>query len=53
MSTKGDAERLAAPGAASGVFSPAYRLISVAVVAMVTIVAFEFMAIATAMPAAA
>ena len=53
MSTKGDAERVAAPGAASGVFSPAYRLISVAVVAMVTIVAFEFMAIATAMPAAA
>ena len=34
-------------------FAPAYRLISVAVVAMVTIVAFEFMAISTAMPAAA
>ena len=30
-----------------------YRLISVAVIAMVTIVAFEFMAISTAMPAAA
>ena len=34
-------------------FAPAYRLISVAVIAMVTIVAFEFMAIATAMPTAA
>ena len=53
MSTREDAERVAAPDAASGVFSPAYRLISVAVIAMVTIVAFEFMAIATAMPAAA
>jgi MFS family permease len=57
MSTTGDAERTeqmardeAAP---SGVFSPAYRLISVAVIAMVTIIAFEFMAISTAMPAAA
>ena len=36
-----------------GVFHPAYRLISFSVIAMVTIVAFEFMAIATAMPAAA
>jgi MFS family permease len=52
MSTRGDAER-AVTDAVSGVFSPAYRLISVAVIAMVTIVAFEFMAIATAMPAAA
>ena len=48
-----DAASHSAPGAASGVFSPAHRLISVAVIAMVTIVAFEFMAIATAMPAAA
>ncbi|MEP6648287.1 MAG: MFS transporter [Lapillicoccus sp.] len=58
MSTKGDADRVAASdaapdGATPGVFAPAYRLISVAVVAMVTIIAFEFMAIATAMPAAA
>ena len=52
MSTKGDAERVGA-GPAPGVFAPAYRLISVAVIAMVTIVAFEFMAISTAMPAAA
>ena len=36
-----------------GVFQPAYRLISLSVIAMVTIVAFEFMAISTAMPAAA
>jgi MFS family permease len=52
MSTKGDAERVGA-GPTPGVFAPAYRLISVAAVAMVTIVAFEFMAISTAMPAAA
>ena len=38
---------------AQGVFHPAYRLISLSVIAMVTIVAFEFMAISTAMPAAA
>jgi MFS family permease len=52
MSTTGDAERVGA-GPSPGVFAPAYRLISVAVIAMVTIVAFEFMAISTAMPAAA
>ena len=34
-------------------FHPAYRLISLSVIATVTIVAFEFMAISTAMPAAA
>jgi len=39
--------------AARGVFHPAYRLISLSVIAMVTIIAFEFMAISTAMPAAA
>ena len=62
MSTTGDAERKTAgdpvtpapvPGPLPGVFAPAYRLISVAVIAMVTIIAFEFMAIATAMPTAA
>ena len=52
MSTKGDAERVGTDPT-PGVFAPAYRLISVAVIAMVTIVAFEFMAISTAMPAAA
>ncbi|HEX2706278.1 MAG TPA: MFS transporter, partial [Candidatus Lustribacter sp.] len=36
-----------------GPFAPAYRLISLALVALVSIVAFEFMAITTAMPAAA
>lgn len=36
-----------------GPLSPAYRLITVALVALVTIVAFEAMAIATAMPRAA
>jgi MFS family permease len=59
VSTKGDAERTAVgdaalrPADSFGVFSPAVRLISVAVIAMVTIIAFEFMAISTAMPAAA
>jgi len=62
MSTTGDAERKTAgdpvtpatvPDPPPGVFAPAFRLISVAVIAMVTIVAFEFMAIATAMPTAA
>jgi len=36
-----------------GPFSPAYRLITIALVALVTIIAFEAMAIATAMPQAA
>lgn len=36
-----------------GAFAPAYRLITIALVALVTIVAFENMAIATAMPRAA
>ena len=39
--------------ASAGPMSAPYRLITVCVVAMVTIVAFEFMAISTAMPAAA
>ena len=39
--------------ATAGPFAPAYRLITVALVALVTIIAFEFMAIATAMPSAA
>ena len=51
MSTTGDAGPTAT--VAPSVFGPAYRLISVAVIAMVTIIAFEFMAISTAMPAAA
>ncbi len=54
MSSSGDTTRPARQAeAARGVFHPAYRLISLSVIAMVTIVAFEFMAIATAMPAAA
>jgi MFS family permease len=36
-----------------GPFAPAYRLISVALVALITIIAFEAMAIGTAMPSAA
>lgn len=36
-----------------GPFSPAYRLITIAIIALVTIIAFEAMAIATAMPQAA
>ncbi len=37
----------------TGPFAPAYRLVTIALVALVTIIAFEFMAIATAMPSAA
>jgi MFS family permease len=48
-----DADRVTPSPELPGVFAPAYRLITVAVVAMVTIIAFEFMAISTAMPAAA
>ena len=36
-----------------GPFDPAYRLISVALLALITIIAFEAMAISTAMPSAA
>ena len=36
-----------------GPFAPAYRLISVALVSLITIIAFEAMAIGTAMPSAA
>ncbi|HET8982349.1 MAG TPA: MFS transporter, partial [Pedococcus sp.] len=39
--------------AVRGPFDPAYRLISVALVALITIIAFEAMAISTAMPSAA
>jgi len=39
--------------AAGAPFAPAYRLITIALIALVTIVAFEFMAVATAMPQAA
>jgi MFS family permease len=54
VSSAGDVTRSAArEDAPRGVFHPAYRLISLSVIAMVTIVAFEFMAISTAMPAAA
>lgn len=34
-------------------FAPAYRLITISLVALVTVIAFEFMAISTAMPAVA
>ncbi len=56
MSTGGHVDsdgRQAPADLTGGPFSPAYRVITVAVVALITIVAFEFMAIATAMPAAA
>ena len=36
-----------------GPFAPAYRLISLALVSLITIIAFEAMAIGTAMPSAA
>ena len=38
---------------ATGVFQPAYALISVALVALITVIAFEGMAVSTAMPDAA
>ena len=37
----------------AGVFEPAYALISVAIVALITVIAFEGMAVSTAMPEAA
>ncbi|QGN56880.1 MFS transporter [Nostocoides sp. HKS02] len=37
----------------TGVFHPAYALVSVALVALITVIAFEGMAVSTAMPAAA
>lgn len=40
-------------GAAGGPLSPAYRLVTVALVALVTIIAYEALAVATAMPRAA
>lgn len=55
MTNVGDATRATptAGDATRGVFHPAYRLISLSVIATVTIIAFEFMAISTAMPTAA
>lgn len=43
----------AAGGRRRGVFSPAYLLVSVALVALITMIAFEGMAVSTAMPAVA
>ena len=55
MSTTGDqgTATAAVRDPSDGPFAPAYRLITVALIALVTIVAFEFMAVATAMPQAA
>ena len=44
------AELSSSPG---GVFDPAYALVSLALVALITVIAFEGMAVSTAMPAAA
>jgi MFS family permease len=46
-------EQLAAARTRAGVFQPAYALISVALVALITVIAFEGMAVSTAMPEAA
>jgi MFS family permease len=43
----------AAAPSRTGVFHPAYALVSVALVALITVIAFEGMAVSTAMPAAA
>lgn len=49
-----DTDRAETEGALrQGPFAPAYRLISVALVSLITIIAFEAMAISTAMPSAA
>ncbi|MEO7060442.1 MAG: MFS transporter [Lapillicoccus sp.] len=40
-------------GQAGGPFAPAYRLVTIALVALVSIIAYEAMAVATAMPSAA
>ena len=54
MSTGNRTTSATRPGdPAGGPFSPAYRLITIAIIALVTIIAFEAMAIATAMPQAA
>jgi MFS family permease len=46
-------EHLATARTHPGVFQPAYALISVALVALITVIAFEGMAVSTAMPEAA
>ena len=46
-------EQLATARTRAGVFQPAYALISVALVALITVIAFEGMAVSTAMPEAA
>ena len=48
----GDAPTRVAPPR-PGVFAPAYALLSVALVALITVIAFEGMAVSTAMPEAA
>ncbi|HEV7148938.1 MAG TPA: MFS transporter [Pedococcus sp.] len=48
--TAGTSSAVAASG---GAFHPAYALVSVALVALITVIAFEGMAVSTAMPAAA
>ena len=42
-----------APRSRDGVFAPAYALLSLALVALITVIAFEGMAVSTAMPEAA
>ena len=46
-------EQLATARTRAGVFQPAYALVSVALVALITVIAFEGMAVSTAMPDAA
>lgn len=51
--TPGPQATTADPARRAGVFHPAYALISLALVALITVIAFEGMAVSTAMPAVA
>ena len=53
MTSPAPTARTTAAGAGGGVFGPAHGLVSLALVALITVIAFEGMAVSTAMPAAA
>ena len=53
MTSPAPTARTTAAGAGGGVFGPAYALVSLALVALITVIAFEGMAVSTAMPQAA
>ena len=53
MTSPAPTARTTAAGAGGGVFGPAHALVSLALVALITVIAFEGMAVSTAMPQAA